>query len=355
MIKIENLYKTYRSKDQVVEAVKDVTLTIEDGEIFGVIGYSGAGKSTLVRCMNLLELPDRGRIEVNGQLLFQKDDSGELLVRGRELNRARRGIGMIFQHFNLLDRSTVFENIAYPLQHSGMSRREIAERVRELLQLVDLSEKENSYPSQLSGGQKQRVAIARAIANNPQVLLSDEATSALDPEATESILDLLKDLNRKLGLTIVIITHEMAIIKAITDRVAVMEDGVITEEGETYEVFAHPKAAITRRFVESASSLGKLPALIRSDEALKAASLEGRLVQLIFDKNSVGDARISQLSRRFDVSANIVLANIEVLQAGTLGNLVCELKGSPEGIALAKNFLSENHVETEVIRYEFDH
>ena len=238
MIEIKNLNKTYHLKSGDVEAAKNVSLTIEDGEIYGIIGYSGAGKSTLVRCINLLEVPDSGEITVNGVRLTRMENTpkGEVLKRvsDKELNKARHGIGMIFQHFNLLDRSTVFDNIAYPLKYSGKSRQEIRERVHELLELVDLKDKENVYPSQLSGGQKQRVAIARALANNPGVLLSDEATSALDPEATESILNLLKKLNKQLGLTIVLITHEMTVIKTICSKVAVM-------------IYLHIQSSLSRR------------------------------------------------------------------------------------------------------------
>lgn len=245
MINIQHMNKTFHLKTGDVEALNDVSLNIEAGQIYGVIGYSGAGKSTLVRCINLLETPDSGSLTVgdSGEIVIQ---NGKPMVSGkalkeRQLGKLRRGIGMIFQHFNLLDRSTVFENIAYPLRYSGMKKEEIDKRVTELLALVDLTDKRDTYPSQLSGGQKQRVAIARALANNPQILLSDEATSALDPDATEAILTLLKQLNEKLGLTIVLITHEMAVIKAICHRVAVMEHGKVVEEGDVYDIFANPQ------------------------------------------------------------------------------------------------------------------
>ncbi|MDO4484342.1 MAG: ATP-binding cassette domain-containing protein, partial [Clostridia bacterium] len=222
MIELKHLSKTFHLKSGDVTALQDVSLQIEDGTVYGVIGYSGAGKSTLVRCLNLLEVPDSGSMTIgtSGEITLK---DGKPFLEGkamssRQQNELRRGIGMIFQHFNLLDRSTVFDNVAYPLKFTGRTKQQIADRVKELLELVGLSDKMDVYPSQLSGGQKQRVAIARALAANPKILLSDEATSALDPEATEAILALLKDLNRKLGITIVIITHEMAVIKAIANR-----------------------------------------------------------------------------------------------------------------------------------------
>ena len=245
MIEVKNLSKTFRLKSGNVDALNDVSLSVADGTVYGVIGYSGAGKSTLVRCLNLLEIPDQGCITIGDYRDIQIKNGVPFyegkVMSARQQNRMRRGIGMIFQHFNLLERSTVFDNIAYPLKYTGRSGTEIDGRVRELLELVDLQDKIDAFPSQLSGGQKQRVAIARALAANPQILLSDEATSALDPDATESILTLLKDLNRKLGITIVIITHEMAVIKSIADRVAVMEEGKVVEEGSVYDIFSDPK------------------------------------------------------------------------------------------------------------------
>ena len=261
MIELSHISKTYVAPDKKVIALEDVNIRVEAGQVYGIVGYSGAGKSTLVRCINFLERPDAGSIridgfgsiEVRGGNAFYTPESGGQSVRLTEkhLKALRRDLGMIFQHFNLLDRDTVFDNIAYPLKYTGRSKEEIRSRVLELLELVDLSDKVNAYPSELSGGQKQRVAIARALANNPKILLSDEATSALDPDATESILKLLKDLNRKLNLTIVLITHEMAVVKSICDRVAVMENGHVVEEGDVYEVFSNPQQAITKKFVNT--------------------------------------------------------------------------------------------------------
>ena len=241
MIYLKNICKTFIDDNKKeVHAVNDVSLTINDGDIFGIIGFSGAGKSTLVRCINLLERPTSGTVEVDGKDLTKLSE--------KELRESRKKIGMIFQHFNLFPSRTIFGNVAFPLQGSGLSKEEIAAKVRNLLELVGISEKENAYPSQLSGGQKQRVAIARALANDPDILLCDEATSALDPQTTKAILDLLKDLNKKLGITIVVITHEMAVVKEICNKVAVMEKGRVVEEGDVFSIFANPQEALTQNF-----------------------------------------------------------------------------------------------------------
>ena len=233
MIRLENVSKTFTDSNKEVHAVNNVSLTINDGDIFGIIGFSGAGKSTLVRCINLLEKPTDGKVFV--------DDAEITALSGKELRKARKKIGMIFQHFNLMPSRTIFGNVAYPLRGSGLSKEEIKEKVHHLLELVGISEKENAFPSQLSGGQKQRVAIARALANDPNILLCDEATSALDPQTTKSILKLLQQLNQTLGITVVVITHEMAVVKEICNRVAVMDHGDVVEEGEVFHVFASPK------------------------------------------------------------------------------------------------------------------
>lgn len=348
MIEIKNLNKTYHLKTGDVEAIKDVSLEINDGEVFGIIGYSGAGKSSLVRCINLLEIPDSGDITVDGvKLTYTVPDEKKSIrmctIKNKDLREARRNIGMIFQHFNLLDRSTVFENIAYPLKYTKKSKEEIEAKVDELLELVDLKDKKYVYPSQLSGGQKQRVAIARALANNPKVLLSDEATSALDPEATETILNLLKKLNKELGITIVVITHEMAVIKTICHRVAVMEEGRVVEMGNVYDVFSNPQQPITKKFISSTSALSKISALISEDKELTNPS-NGKLIKLQFGKDSVGDALISDVSRRFNVNINIVLANVEILQGASLGSMIALIKGNEDDINKALDYIKENHV-----------
>ena len=356
MIEIRNLNKTFSLKGRTVDAVRNVSLTVEDGDIFGVIGYSGAGKSTLVRCLNLLETPDSGTLRVNDSGLITVENGkiyhGEAKrpMKEKQLNTMRRSIGMIFQHFNLLDRSTVFENVAYPLKYTGMGRKEISDRVMEMLKLVDLTEKRDAYPSQLSGGQKQRVAIARALANHPQVLLSDEATSALDPDATESILSLLRSLNEKLGLTIIMITHEMAVIKSICRHVAVMEDGRVVEQGSVYDIFAHPQQSITRHFVASASALSRVDKLLKEDSPLVAVEPGALLARLTFSRDSVGDSVISYISREFNVSMNIVLASVEVLEGAPLGGMIAAIKGDAAQVRSALDWLNENHVEVEVLR-----
>ncbi len=345
MIELKNLCKTYHLKTIDVEAIKDVSLTINDGDIYGIIGYSGAGKSSLIRTINLLEVPDSGSITIDGKILVGND----YIISNKELQQVRKNIGMIFQHFNLLDRNTVFDNVAYALKHSKKTKEEIKKRVYELLNLVDLVDKADVYPSQLSGGQKQRVAIARALANNPKVLLSDEATSALDPDATEQILALLKKLNKELGLTIVLITHEMAVIKTICSRVAVMEKGEVVEEGAVYDIFAHPKMPITKKFISSTSVLGKISDLIDSNLDLNK---DGELVKLQFEKKTVGNALISDISRRFNVDVNIVLANVEILQSSPLGSVIVSLEGKKEDINNAIDYLKENHVDVKKITKE---
>ena len=357
MVQIEHLEKTYHLKKSELHAVNDVSLTIGDGEIYGIIGYSGAGKSTLVRCVNFLEIPDGGSITINdfgtitsdnGKLSLTKDGKTAPLTE-KKLRELRRSIGMIFQHFNLLDRNTVFDNIAYPLKHSGVPKAEIEKRVDELLALVDLTDKKYVYPSQLSGGQKQRVAIARALSHSPKILLSDEATSALDPDATESILKLLKDLKAKLGITIIIITHEMSVIKTIADKVAVMENGKVVEEGDVYEVFAHPTQPITKKFIQSSSSLGNITKLIEDEEVVPEDTPEKKLVKLTFTRNSVGDALISRVSRNYNVDVNIVLANIDIITDEALGGIIATIEGTADNVSAAMEYIHSCGVETEVI------
>lgn len=246
MIKISNVSKEYKTPYGKITALKDINLTIEKGDIFGIIGFSGAGKSTLIRCINRLEEPDSGNIIIDNLDITNLDK--------KQLNKSRKKIGMIFQQFNLLDSRTVFENIAFPLQIDKVPKKKIKERVEEILELVDLSDKRNAYPSQLSGGQKQRVGIARALANKPDILLSDEATSALDPLTTFSILELLKDINKKLNITIILITHELEVIKYICKNTAVIEQGKITESGKTEELFINPKSDTLKKFLEILSN-----------------------------------------------------------------------------------------------------
>ncbi len=348
MINIEHLDKTYHLKNADVHAVDDVSLQIESGQIYGVIGYSGAGKSTLVRCLNFLEIPDSGSIEIEG---FGKVNASQenLDISQKKLRELRRSIGMIFQHFNLLDRSTVFDNVAYPLKYTGLSKQQIETRVDELLDLVDLADKKHVYPSQLSGGQKQRVAIARALSNNPKVLLSDEATSALDPDATESILKLLKDLNKRLGITIILITHEMSVIKSIANRVAVMENGKVVEEGDVYDIFANPKEEITKKFINSSSALSNITKLIENQTIVPTDTPASKLIKLTFTRDSVGSATISKISREYNVDVNIMLANVDVVNADALGGIIASIEGTRENVQSAIDFLHESNVRVEVI------
>ena len=348
MINIEHLDKTYHLKNADVHAVDDVSLQIESGQIYGVIGYSGAGKSTLVRCLNFLEIPDSGSIEIEG---FGKVNASQenLDISQKKLRELRRSIGMIFQHFNLLDRSTVFDNVAYPLKYTGLSKQQIETRVDELLDLVDLADKKHVYPSQLSGGQKQRVAIARALSNNPKVLLSDEATSALDPDATESILKLLKDLNKRLGITIILITHEMSVIKSIANRVAVMENGKVVEEGDVYDIFANPKEEITKKFINSSSALSNITKLIENQTIVPTDTPASKLIKLTFTRDSVGSATISKKSREYNVDVNIMLANVDVVNADALGGIIASIEGTRENVQSAIDFLHESNVRVEVI------
>ena len=358
MIELESLNKIFMADGAPVHAVDHVSLTIREGDVFGIVGYSGAGKSTLVRCINLLERPDAGTLRVAdfGSIRFAgrkawftpEKGGAEEPLREAQLKLLRRDMGMIFQHFNLLDRSTVFENVAYPLRHTGLSRAEIHSRVLELLELVDLREKINAYPAELSGGQKQRVAIARALARKPRILLSDEATSALDPDATESILRLLQELNRKLGLTIVLITHEMAVVKSICTRVAVMERGRVVEQGDVYALFSAPQEAITRRFVDSSSGLGRINKLIAEDSSLLGG---GTLVRLTYNKDCVGEALISEVSRLYGVDMNILLGSLELLEGNPLGGLIVRVDGEMDRRRAAIQYLCEHNVIVEVIEH----
>ncbi|WP_310652391.1 methionine ABC transporter ATP-binding protein, partial [Lactobacillus jensenii] len=251
IIELNNISVTFKQKKETIKAVDGVTLKIQKGDIFGILGFSGAGKSTLVRTINLLQKPSAGDVIVQGTSFVK---NGQVAISGKELQKRRRKIGMIFQSFNLLNETSVLENVAFALRHSNLSDEEIEEKSLRLLELVDLKEKADFYPSQLSGGQKQRVAIARALANDPEILLSDEATSALDPQNTNQILDLLKKLNKELGLTIVLITHQMEAVKKIANRVAVMEHGHLIEEGSLKQIFLEPKKELTRNFVGGSSA-----------------------------------------------------------------------------------------------------
>ncbi|GAA0301991.1 D-methionine transport system ATP-binding protein [Gracilibacillus halotolerans] len=338
MIIIENVKKIFQTKTGNLTAVDDVNLKINEGEIFGVIGYSGAGKSTLIRMLNGLEKPTSGKLEVSG-----KDIAS---IQGKELRHARQKIGMIFQHFNLLWSRTVAENIAFPLEIAKVSKFERQERVQELIQLVGLEGKENAYPSQLSGGQKQRVGIARALANNPTVLLCDEATSALDPETTDSILELLLGINKKLGLTIVLITHEMHVIRKICQRVAVMEDGKVVESGDVLEVFKNPQTPITKKFVGQGTEQQDTKETM--NQLLKKYP-SGKVVKLTFVGDTAEQPIIQSLLQNVQLTVNILHGNISQTQNGSYGTLLLHLDGTEESIDEAIQYLNQQRVGIEVV------
>ena len=342
MIELNHISKDFGSGPGQVHAVRDVSLSIEKGEIFGIIGFSGAGKSTLVRCMNLLERPTAGTVAVDGRELTA--------LAAKELRQARKKIGMIFQHFNLMPSRTVFGNVAYPLRGSGLSKADIREKVQRLLDLVEIGDKADAYPRQLSGGQKQRVAIARALANDPSVLLCDEATSALDPQTTKAILSLIKHLNETLGITVVIITHEMAVVKEICDRVAVMEGGRVVEQGEAFSIFARPREPVTQSFIRTTSNLQKIEELIAQDSPIVRLKPGELIVRLNYVERSPSEPVISEASRRFDVSLNIIFADIEIIQGAPIGGTVAIIGGERERVTAAVEYLIEKNVGVEVLK-----
>lgn len=342
MIRLENVSKTFTDSNKEVHAVNNVSLTINDGDIFGIIGFSGAGKSTLVRCINLLEKPTEGKVFV--------DDAEITALSGKELRKARKKIGMIFQHFNLMPSRTIFGNVAYPLRGSGLSKEEIREKVHHLLELVGISEKENAFPSQLSGGQKQRVAIARALANDPGILLCDEATSALDPQTTKSILKLLQQLNQTLGITVVVITHEMAVVKEICNRVAVMDHGDVVEEGEVFHVFASPKEPLTRSFIKTTSNLQKIEELIAADSPVVATKKGELIVRLSYVEKNTSEPLISTVTQKFGIILNIVFADVEIVQNAPIGGTVAIVSGESSKIDEALQYLRDKNVGVEVIK-----
>lgn len=343
MITLENISKVFKTeKNKHLNAVNNVSLNIEKGEIFGIIGFSGAGKSTLVRCINLLERPTSGKVYIDGEELTA--------LKPKELRKKRKKIGMIFQQFNLFSSRTVFKNVAYSLRYRGFSKEEIEKKVMSLLEIVDIKDKADVYPSQLSGGQKQRVAIARALANDPQILLCDEATSALDPQTTSSILKLLKKLNESFGITIVVITHEMNIVKELCHRVAVMSNGSLIEEGDIFEVFSYPKNKITQDFIDTTSNLSKIYTLVEEKHNITKLKEGECIVGLKYKKDSVGEALVSQVSRDFNIDVNIIFGNVELIDDSLLGGLVVIFHEKEKGaITSAVKFLRRKNIDVEVI------
>lgn len=334
MITIKNLSKIYETDGKKTEALKDINIEIKDGDIFGIMGLSGAGKSSLLRCINMLERPTKGEVLINNI------NMGEL--NSCDLRNMRKKIGMIFQHFNLLMNSTVYDNIAFPMKLTDKKNSEIKSRVEELLKVVELEDKKNAYPSQLSGGQKQRVGIARALANNPDILLSDEATSALDPSTTESILGLLKNINKKYGITIIIITHEMQVIKKICRNVAVLEDGVIVECGNVFDIFSNPKTAISKKFLKD--MISEYPV-----DVLRDRKPNEKILKVTFTGDSAEKPFISQIVKKYNVDANIIGGKIETIQDTKFGSLIIRITGDELNLNSAVNYLYENKLGIEVL------
>ncbi|WP_442766533.1 methionine ABC transporter ATP-binding protein [Mitsuokella multacida] len=348
MIQLSHIEKTYDSPSGPVKALKGIDLTIERGEIFGIIGLSGAGKSTLIRCINMLERPTAGKVIVDGQDMT--------VMSEKELRKARKNIGMIFQHFNLLSSATVYDNIAFPLRLSHTPEAEIKKKVLPLLALVGLADKAHQYPSQLSGGQKQRVGIARALASEPKVLLCDEATSALDPQTTRSILELIQDINRKLSLTVVVITHEMQVIKDICDKVAVIENGVIAEQGTVLEVFTNPQKPITKDFISVLLS-NELPAAFRGGEVSKEP-LPGAylLLRLTFIGESADDPVLAGMIRKFpEIEVTMLFGNLDQIKSTPFGRMIIGITGPEAKIQEAIQYLRQQDLKEEVIGYVCRH
>ena len=329
-ILVEHLSKTFASKDGKVEALKDVNIEIGSGDIYGIIGMSGAGKSTLVRCMNYLELPSEGRVLIEGKALGDFTE--------KELRKQRESIGMIFQHFNLLMQKSVIENICFPLYIQGKKKPEAHKRAEELLEIVGLPDKKAAYPAQLSGGQMQRVAIARALAANPKILLCDEATSALDPQTTSQILALLKQINKDFGITIVIITHQMSVVREICDHVAILKDGVVVEKGLVADIFSHPKTAVARELIrrdaggENETPTGKIQDEINN----------GEIIRIVFSENSAFEPVIANLILTFGEPVNILKADTKNVGGVAKGEMILQFKKDNNRVEAMKQYLLEH-------------
>ncbi|MBD9096534.1 MAG: D-methionine ABC transporter, ATP-binding protein [Haemophilus parainfluenzae] len=343
MIKLNNITKIFTLSDKKLTALDNVSLHVPKGQICGVIGASGAGKSTLIRCVNLLERPTHGAVLIDDVDLTQLSEA--------ELVKTRRQIGMIFQHFNLLTSRTVFENVALPLELENKSKAEIQEKTTALLALVGLGDKHNVYPANLSGGQKQRVAIARALASDPKVLLCDEATSALDPATTQSILKLLKEINRTLGITILLITHEMEVVKRICDQVAVIDKGRLIEQGTVSEIFSNPKTELAQEFISSTFHITLPEEYLEnlSDTPKHAKSYP--IIKFEFTGRSVDAPLLSQASKKFGVELSILTSQIDYAGGVKFGFTIAEVEGDEDAITQAKVYLMENNVRVEVLGY----
>ena len=333
MILISNVEKVFKNKKIEVHALRNVSLKVEKGDIFGIVGYSGAGKSTLLRLVNLLEKPTSGSVKIEGKEIINLSE--------KELNILRKNIGMVFQQFNLLESQTVYQNLKIPLIISGTSKNSIDKRIEELLDFVGLKDKKNSSVSKLSGGQKQRIGIARALATHPKILLCDEATSALDPKTTKSILELLKKINNEFGITILLITHEMEVVKEICNKVAVMQDGEIKEQGNIIEIFTNPQENITKNFISSVIN-DSIPESLKEELDLNLP-----VVKLTFLGEKSGQPLISEINKKFDISTKILSASVNELGNTILGVLVVQLEGNPAIINEVEEFIKNRGVKIE--------
>ncbi|WP_458102994.1 methionine ABC transporter ATP-binding protein [Enterococcus faecalis] len=342
MIELKNISVTFQQKKQEIQAVQDVSLTIDKGDIYGIVGYSGAGKSTLVRVINLLQRPTAGTVIINKEniLTFSK----------KELRQQRKKIGMIFQHFNLMKERTIFSNIDFSLKYSGLSKSERCQKISHLLELVGLSEKRDAYPSQLSGGQKQRVAIARALANDPEILLCDEATSALDPKTTGQILALLKKLNQELNLTIVLITHEMQVVKEICNKVAVMENGCVVESNDIVSIFSQPQQPLTKDFIRTATHIDQALTTILEHPKLADLDKNQELIEFSYVGDQTNEPLIAQLYSQYQVYTNILYGNVEIVQNVPIGHLIVVLSGDEAQRQQALTYLAKQGVRTNVLK-----
>ena len=331
-ILIQDVSKTFETKDGSVQALKHVSLSIETGDIYGIIGMSGAGKSTLVRCMNFLEVPSEGKVLIDGKSLSE--------FSPKELRKEREKIGMIFQHFNLLMQKNVLENVCFPLYIQGKKKAEARAKALELLEIVGLADRAKAYPAQLSGGQKQRVAIARALASDPQILLCDEATSALDPQTTPSILELLQDINQKFGITIVIITHQMSVVREICTHVAIMKDGEVKEQGLVEEIFSHPKSQVAKELISKDSGND-----VESKKLTQSEIQDGEIVRIVFSENSAFEPVIANLILTFHEPVNILKANTKNVGGVAKGEMILQFMSDSTNVPEMKKFLTERGLE----------
>ena len=331
-ILIQDVSKTFETKDGSVQALNHVSLSIETGDIYGIIGMSGAGKSTLVRCMNFLEVPSEGKVLIDGKSLSE--------FSPKELRKEREKIGMIFQHFNLLMQKNVLENVCFPLYIQGKKKAEARAKALELLEIVGLADRAKAYPAQLSGGQKQRVAIARALASDPQILLCDEATSALDPQTTSSILELLQDINQKFGITIVIITHQMSVVREICTHVAIMKDGEVKEQGLVEEIFSHPKSQVAKELISKDSGND-----VESKKLTQSEIQDGEIVRIVFSENSAFEPVIANLILTFHEPVNILKANTKNVGGVAKGEMILQFMSDSTNVPEMKKVLTERGLE----------